>query len=149
MERPFYFDGGSVYMVFKVELKYEFHPMIADVNQQNQRKFQDLGNMKMGQRFKEEQRQGPGARVSFLKPASVPVARAPVWGRASLGIPGGTHKLPAASPSHTTKVLVMLLQEPYAQQNKAETKKSVHIKYDSSPFQHIVKAQQGVLNYNS
>lgn len=36
MERPFYFNGGSVYFVFKVELKYEFYQMIGDVNQQNQ-----------------------------------------------------------------------------------------------------------------
>jgi len=36
MERPFYFNGGSVYFAFKVELKYEFYQMIGDVNQQNQ-----------------------------------------------------------------------------------------------------------------
>lgn len=77
VERPFYFNGASVHLVFQVELNSMFYQMIGAVNQQNQNcESPDLSNIKIGQRFTEEQRKGALAQFNLLKP-SAPTAKLP------------------------------------------------------------------------
>lgn len=98
--------------------------MIGAVNQQNQNcESPDLSNIKIGQRFTEEQRKGTLAQFNFLKPSAL-TAEAPR--HVPPRIPGGgMNKLPTVSNSLATKVSKISSQEPETIAKQSKTRKEV------------------------